>query len=103
MFRIPRLLTALLAFTLLAANNVSAITIVSAEKTASGLFGAARTAHQHRCARKRRSRRGKIGVALRLRVRLPCCRKGALPAFRSPLTVEAALEMSKRLKPRFGA
>jgi hypothetical protein len=38
MFRIARLLTAL-AFTLLAANNASAITIVSVEKPASGLFG----------------------------------------------------------------
>ena len=40
MFRIGRLLTALLAFTLLAANSASAATVVSAEKPASGLFGA---------------------------------------------------------------
>jgi hypothetical protein len=39
MFRLVRLLTALLAFTLLAANSASAITIVSAEKPASRLFG----------------------------------------------------------------
>jgi hypothetical protein len=40
MFRVARLLTALLAFTLLAANSASATTAVSVEKTASGLFGA---------------------------------------------------------------
>jgi hypothetical protein len=39
MFRLSRLLTALLAFTLLAANSASAITAVSAEKPASGSFG----------------------------------------------------------------
>jgi hypothetical protein len=39
MFRLTRLLTALLAFTLLAANSASATTAVPAEKPASGLFG----------------------------------------------------------------
>lgn len=39
MFRIARLLTALLAFTLLAANGASAITASLTEKPASGLFG----------------------------------------------------------------
>ncbi len=39
MFRLARLLTTLLAFTLFAANSASAITTVSAEKPASGLFG----------------------------------------------------------------
>jgi hypothetical protein len=39
MFRLARLLTALLAFTLLAANSASAITASLAEKPASGLFG----------------------------------------------------------------
>ncbi len=40
MFRIGRLLTALLAFTLLAANGASAVTVSLAEKPASGLFSA---------------------------------------------------------------
>ena len=39
MFRLVRLLTAALAFTLLAANNASAITASLVEKPASGLFG----------------------------------------------------------------
>jgi hypothetical protein len=38
MFRLARLLTALLAFTLLAANSASAITAASVEKPASGSF-----------------------------------------------------------------
>lgn len=38
MFRLARLLTALLAFTLLAANSALAVTAVSVEKPASGLF-----------------------------------------------------------------
>jgi hypothetical protein len=39
MFRPARLLTALLAFTLLAANSASAITTASVEKPGSGLLG----------------------------------------------------------------
>jgi len=39
MLRVAHLLTALLAFTLLAANSASAITAVSVEKTASGSLG----------------------------------------------------------------
>jgi hypothetical protein len=39
MFRVARLLIALLTLTLFAANSASAITAASVEKTASGLFG----------------------------------------------------------------